>query len=66
MKERIFNNWQTTTLGIILLILAVVLLFMRIITLGEFSAFFPTIVGLIYVRDTVLKITSKDSSLPPS
>jgi len=60
MKERIFNNWQTTTLGIILLILAVVLLFMRIITLGEFSAFFPTILGLIYVRDTVLKITSKD------
>ena len=58
MKERIFNNWKTTVLGIILLILAVVLLFMRI-TLGEFSAFFPTILGLIYVRDTVLKITSK-------
>ncbi len=57
---RIFNNWKTTALGIILLILAVVLLFLRIITLGEFSAFFPTILGLIYVRDTVLKITSKD------
>jgi len=66
MKDRILNNWKTTALGIILLILAVVLLFMRFITLGEFSAFFPTIVGLIYVRDTVLKITSKDSSLPPS
>lgn len=60
MKERIFNNWKTTALGIILLILTVVLLFRRIITLGEFSAFFPTILGLIYVRDTVLKITSKD------
>jgi hypothetical protein len=59
MKERIFNNWKTTSLGIILLILAVVLLFMRIITLGEFSAFFPTILGLLYVRDTVLKITSR-------
>ena len=59
MKERIFNNWKTTVLGIILLILAVVLLFMRIITLGEFSAFFPTILGLLYVRDTVLKITSR-------
>ena len=58
MKERIFNNWKTTALGIILLILAVVLLFMKIITLGEFSAFFPTILGLIYVRDTVLRITS--------
>ncbi len=58
MKERIFNNWKTTALGIILLILAVVLLFMRIITLGEFSAFFPTILGLIYVRDTILKLNS--------
>jgi len=59
MKERIVNNWKTTALGIILLILAVVLLFMRIITLGEFSAFFPTILGLLYVRDTVLKITAR-------
>jgi len=61
MKERIFNNWKTTVLGIILLILAVVLLFMRVITLGEFSAFFPTILGLLYVRDTVLKITDRPS-----
>jgi len=59
MKDRILNNWKTTVLGIILLILAVILLFMRIITLGEFSAFFPTILGLIYVRDTVMKITSR-------
>jgi len=59
MKERIFNNWKTTALGIILLILAVVLLFMRIITLSEFSAFFPTILGLLYVRDTVFKITAR-------
>jgi len=59
MKDRIFNNWKTTALGFTLLILAVVLLFVRIITLGEFSAFFPTILGLIYVRDTFLKLTSK-------
>lgn len=59
MKERIFNNWKTTALGIILLILAVVLLFMRIITMGEFSAFLPTILGLLYVRDTVFKITAR-------
>ena len=58
MKDRIFNNWKTTVFGLILLVLAVVLLFMRIVTLGEFSAFFPTILGLIYVKDTVLKITS--------
>ena len=59
MKERIFNNWKTTILGMMLLIIAVVLLFMRFITIGEFSAFLPTILGLLYVRDTVLKITSK-------
>jgi len=62
MKERIFNNWKTTALGIILLVMAVVLLFMRIITLGEFSAFSPTILGLIYVRDTVFKITERPIS----
>ena len=59
MKERIFNNWKTSALGIILLVLAVVLLFMRIITLGEFSSFFPTILGLLYVRDTVFRITTR-------
>ncbi|MDD4554893.1 MAG: hypothetical protein PHP04_11870 [Bacteroidales bacterium] len=59
MKERIFNNWKTSLLGLILLIIAVVLLFMKTITLGEFSAFLPTILGLIYVRDTVLKITTR-------
>ncbi len=56
---RIFNNWKTTALGIILLILAVVLLFMRIITLGEFSAFFPTIIGLLYVQDTVFRVNPR-------
>ncbi len=56
MKERIFNNWKTSALGIILLIAALVLLFMKIITLGEFSGFFPTILGLIYVRDTIFRI----------
>ena len=59
MKDRILNNWKTTALGFTLLILAVVLLFVRIITLGEFSAFFPTILGLIYVRDTVMNLSSK-------
>lgn len=58
MKERIFNNWKTTVLGIVLLILAVVLLFMRIITLAEFSAFFPTILGLLYTKDTILKLNA--------
>jgi len=59
MKERIFNNWKTSALGIILLVLAIVLLCMKIITLGEFSGFFPTILGLLYVRDTIFKINPR-------
>lgn len=58
MKERLFNNWKTSVLGIILLVIAVIFLFLKVVTLGEFSAFLPTILGLVYVRDTVLKITT--------
>jgi len=56
MKDRIFNNWKTSALGIILLVIVIVLLFMKIITLGEFSGFFPTILGLLYVQDTVFNV----------
>ena len=59
MKERIFNNWKTSALGLILLVIAIILLFMRIITLGEFSGFFPTILCLLYVQDTVFKVNPR-------
>jgi hypothetical protein len=59
MKTRIFRNWQTSLLGLLLLIIAIILLFLRMITLGEFTAFLPTILGLLYVRDTVFKITPR-------
>ena len=59
MKTRIFTHWQTSLLGILLLIVAITLLFLKIIILGEFTAFFPTILGLLYVRDTVFKITPR-------
>ena len=59
MKTRIFTHWQTSLLGILLLIVAITLLFLKVITLGEFTAFFPTILGLLYVRDTVFKITPR-------
>lgn len=56
MKTRIFQNWRTSLLGFVLLILSSVLLFMKIITFGEFTAFLPTVIGLIYVQDTIFKI----------
>ena len=59
MKTRIFTHWQTSLLGILLLLVAITLLFLKIITFGEFTAFFPTILGLLYVRDTVFKITPR-------
>jgi hypothetical protein len=59
MKHRIFTNWRTSMLGIFLLIICIILLFLKTITLSEFIAFFPTILGLLYVRDTVFKITPR-------
>ena len=59
MKTRSFTHWQTSLLGVFLLIIAITLLFLKVITLGEFTAFFPTILGLLYVRDTVFKITPR-------
>ena len=56
MKTRIFTNWRTSILGILLLFLMSLLLYLRSITAGEFTAFFPTILALLYVRDTVLQI----------
>jgi len=56
MKTRIFQNWRTSLLGLLFLILSSILLFLRIITFAEFTAFLPTILGLLYVRDTVFKV----------
>ncbi len=56
MKTRIFQNWRTSLLGLVLLILSSILLFMKIITFSEFTAFLPTVIGLIYVQDSIFKI----------
>jgi hypothetical protein len=56
MKTRVIQNWQTSIIGIILLIHSSTLLCLRIITLSEFAAFFPTILGLLYVRDSIFKV----------
>ena len=54
MKLRLIQSWRTSILGIVLLIEAIVLLFLRHIGLGEFTAFLPTILGLLYVKDSSL------------
>jgi len=59
MKTRILSNWRTSLLGLALLITTIILLFRQIITGGEFIALLPTILGLLYVQDSVFKVDPK-------
>lgn len=52
MKDRIIKNWKTSVIGIVLLAFAGVLVWFQKITLGEFTAFLPTVFGLLWVKDT--------------
>lgn len=54
MKARLILSWRTSILGVLLLVISVVLLFTRIIAFSEFTAFLPTILGLLYVKDGAL------------
>jgi hypothetical protein len=54
MKARLILSWRTSILGVILLITSVVLMFCRMIAFSEFTAFLPTILGLLYVKDSAL------------
>jgi uncharacterized membrane protein len=54
MKVRLFQSWRTSILGVVLLVLSIVLLFCRIIGFSEFTAFLPTVLGLLYVKDSSL------------
>ena len=60
MKTRIVKNWRTTLLGTALLIIAIVLLIFKTLTGGEFIALLPTILGLLFMPDTVFKIHRRD------
>ncbi len=55
MKTRLFINWRSSLLGGALLVAMIILLSNRIITGGEFLAILPTILGLLYVPDTIFK-----------
>ncbi len=62
MKTRLFHNWRTSLLGGALLVIMIILLFMRIVTGGEFTAILPTIMGLLYVPDTIFRSEKKYNS----
>ena len=52
MKARLILSWRTSILGVVLLVISTVLLFTRYIAFSEFTAFLPTILGLLYVKDS--------------
>ena len=56
MKTRILRNWRSSLLGLTLLITIIALLILKILTGGEFIALLPTILGLIYVRDSIFRL----------
>jgi len=55
MKARLILSWRTSIMGVILLIVSVILLFNRSIQFSEFTAFLPTILGLLYIKDDMLR-----------
>lgn len=63
MKDRIFNNWKTSLMGLFLLIFGGVMVYMKIISWESFVAFVPFCLGLIYVKDTILKKNDSDGKI---
>jgi len=51
IKERIFSNWKTTTLGIAVLIAGLVLVYLEKSTLPELAAFFSGAFILLISKD---------------
>jgi hypothetical protein len=52
MKYRLIYSWRTSILGVILFAVSIILLFTKNIGFSEFTAFLPTILGLLYVKDS--------------
>lgn len=55
MNTRIFQNWRSSLLGVALLIMSITLVCLQVISFTEFAFFFPTILGLLYVKDSIFR-----------
>lgn len=55
MKTRVVKNWKTSLLGLVLFIVSIAMLYLKILTGGEFIALLPTSVGLLCVPDSIFK-----------
>ena len=56
MKNRIFKNKVSSIIGLILLIISGAFFWFGKITWGEFTAFIPFCLGLLWVKDTIFKV----------
>lgn len=55
MKKRVFENWKTSLIGLVLLAGLSYCFYTKLITFDQFMISLPTVFGLIWVKDTVLK-----------
>ncbi len=55
MKKRVFENWKTTFIGLALLIWTGIAVATKLATWEQAMLLLPTILGMIWVKDTVLK-----------
>lgn len=55
MKSRVFKNWKTSLMGLLLLVFGMLLVWFNKIEFAEFLGFIPFCLGLIYVKDSIFK-----------
>lgn len=58
LNNRVIKSWQSSLLGLILIIVGLILVYLGKTTLTEFGIFLPTCLMLIYVKDSIFKINS--------
>lgn len=51
MIERIFKSWKSTTLGILIILVTLTMVFYEVATLTEVGAFWAVALVLIYKKD---------------
>jgi hypothetical protein len=58
-RKRVFSNWKSSLIGIVILVVASAALLIGRASLTEFTALLPVVVGLFWVRDTFFKLDPK-------
>ena len=59
MNNRVFKNWKSSVLGLVLLVVSCLAMLTGKATMTEFYISLPTIIGFIYVKDSIFNPKSK-------